>query len=81
MMMVLTFSSWTTFLDYTPLGEDSHIAPPYTKMGEALFVISSLSPYHDDDHLKTASSMGYIGSPFRCMLMEKTYPHIEIPST
>ena len=32
---------WITFLDYAPLGEDSHIAPPYTKMGETLFRISS----------------------------------------
>ena len=31
-----------TFLDCASLGEDSHDAPPYTKMGEALFGISSL---------------------------------------
>ena len=32
----------TTFLDCTSLGEESHVAPPYTNMGEALFSISSL---------------------------------------
>ena len=34
-----------SFLDFAPLGEDTHIAPPYTKMGEALFDISSLGLY------------------------------------
>ena len=45
MMTILTFSSWTTFLGRTSLGEDSHIAPPYTNMGEALFEVSSLGHY------------------------------------
>ena len=57
-MTILAFSSWTTFLDCAPLGEDSHIAPPYTNMGEALFGISSLGHSLDDDHHMTLSSMG-----------------------
>ena len=71
MMTVLTNSRWTTFLDCAPLDEDSHIVPPYTNMGETLFDMSSLGHYLDDDHHETPSSMGYIGSPFRYMLMEK----------
>ena len=59
-MTIFTLSSWTTFLGCVPLGEDSHIAPPCTNKGEALFGISSLSHYLDDDHHDTPSSMGYI---------------------
>ena len=32
----LDLFKWTTFLDCALLGEDSHIAPPYTNMEEAL---------------------------------------------
>ena len=71
MMTIFVFSRWTIFLDYAPLGEDSHIAPPYTNMGETLFDISSLGHYLDDGGHLTSSSMIYIGTPFRCNLMEK----------
>ena len=54
-------------------GEDSHVAPPYTKMGEAHFEKSSIGLYLDDDHHVMPSSMGYIGYPIRCMLMEKCH--------
>ena len=57
-MTIFVFSRWTTFLDCAPLGEDLQRAPPYTKMGEALFDISSLGLYLDDDHHMTPSSMG-----------------------
>ena len=49
-MTILTYLSWTTFLDCALLGEDSHIYLPYTNMGEALFNISSIGLYLDDDH-------------------------------
>ena len=52
---------WITFLDCAPLGEDTHIAPPYTKMGEAFFDISSHGLYLDDHHV-TPSTMDNIGS-------------------
>ena len=45
MMTILTPSSWTTFLDCAPLGEDSYDAPPYATMGETLFDTSSLGHY------------------------------------
>ena len=50
MKTIFISSRRTTFLDCASLGEDSHDAPPYTKMGEALFGISSLGLYLDDDH-------------------------------
>ena len=50
MMMIFGFSSWTTFIECASLGEDSQHAPPYTKMGEAPFGISSLGLYLDDNH-------------------------------
>ena len=42
MMTILISSSWTTFLDRAPLGEDLMIAPPYATMGETLLSTSSL---------------------------------------
>ena len=42
MMTILISSSWTTFLDRAPLGEDLWIAPPYATMGETLLSTSSL---------------------------------------
>ena len=42
MMTILIVSSWTTFLDRAPLGEDLMIAPPYATMGETLLSTSSL---------------------------------------
>ena len=41
----------SAFLDCAPLGEASHIAPPYTKMGETLFRISSQALILYVDHL------------------------------
>ena len=69
-MTIFISSRRTTFLDCASLGEDSHDAPPYTKMGEALFDISSHGLYLDDHHV-TPSSMSHIGSFTSFMLMEK----------
>ena len=41
----LIISSWITFLDHAPLGEDLMIAPPYATMGETLLSTSSLGHY------------------------------------
>ena len=71
MKTIFISSRQTTFLDCASLDEDSHVAPPYTNMGEKLFGISSLGHYLEDDHHDTPSSMGYMWSPFCCMLMGK----------
>ena len=41
----LDLFKWTTFLDCALHGEDSHNAPPYTKMGVLLLATSSLDHY------------------------------------
>ena len=41
----LDLLKWTTFLDYALLDEDSHVAPPYTSVGEPLIGTSSLDQY------------------------------------
>ena len=41
----LDLFKWTTFLDYASLDEDSHVAPPYTNVGEPLIGTSSLDQY------------------------------------
>ena len=41
----LDLFKWTTFLDYASLDEDSHVAPPYSNVGEPLIGTSSLDHY------------------------------------